>query len=94
MSATHIYQTGWVICFAAAAAFYYAVNLVFRAQVLPDGQGSSKLAFEHLADTEGYLEGEHVVEFPILGVQAENSVCSGHDSSTKKEDSGVGILTV
>ncbi|KAL2208362.1 NCS1 family nucleobase:cation symporter-1 [Sarocladium strictum] len=59
MSATHIYQTGWVICFAAAAAFYYAVNLVFRAQVLPDGQGSSNLAFEHLADTEGYLEGEN-----------------------------------
>ncbi|KAF4416061.1 NCS1 nucleoside transporter [Fusarium acutatum] len=87
MAATHIYQTGWVICFSAAAAFYYAVNLVFPAEVLPHGQATSNLAFEHLADTEGYLEGENVVEFPILGIQPEDSVCSGHESNTVKETS-------
>ncbi|SCV60317.1 probable uracil permease [Fusarium fujikuroi] len=56
MAATHIYQTGWVICFTAAAVLYHAVNLVFRAEVLPYGQATSELAFEHLAATEGYLE--------------------------------------
>ncbi|PNP61438.1 hypothetical protein FNYG_13833 [Fusarium nygamai] len=93
MAATHIYQTGWVICFSAAAAFYYAVNLVFPAEVLPHGQATSHMDFEHLADSEGYLEGENVVEFPILGIQPEDSVCSGHESSTK-ETSGAGILGV
>ncbi|KAF5639361.1 NCS1 nucleoside transporter [Fusarium sp. NRRL 52700] len=94
MAATHIYQTGWVICFSAAAAFYYAVNLVFGAQVLPHGQATSDLAFEHLADSEGYLEGEDIVEFPVLGIQQEDSVCSGQESSMVKETSGVGIMGV
>ncbi|CVL06975.1 related to uracil permease [Fusarium mangiferae] len=82
MAATHIYQTGWVICFTAAAVLYYAVNLVFRAEVLPYGQATSEFAFEHLAATEGYLEGENVVEFPILSLRAEDSLCSEHEIST------------
>ncbi|EWG47715.1 hypothetical protein FVEG_07764 [Fusarium verticillioides 7600] len=94
MAATHIYQTGWVICFSAAAAFYYALNLVFPAKVLPHGQATSHLGFEHLADSEGYLEGESVVEFPISGIQPEDSVCSSHESSTAKDTSGVDILGV
>ncbi|KAF4343145.1 uracil permease [Fusarium beomiforme] len=85
MAATHIYQTGWVICFAAAAAFYYAVNLVFPTEVLPHGQVTLDLAFEHLANTEGYLEGENIVEFPILGMQTEDSVGSCHESTTAKQ---------
>ncbi|KAF4501873.1 uracil permease [Fusarium agapanthi] len=94
MAATHIYQTGWVICFSAAAAFYYAVNLVFPPEVLPHGQATSDLAFEHLADSEGYLEGDNIVEFPILGIQPEDSVCSGHEDTAKETSAIKGQRTV
>ncbi|KAJ9500162.1 hypothetical protein H2202_004553 [Exophiala xenobiotica] len=64
-AAVHMYQTGWVICFAVAVTFYSAANLVLPAKVFPaghhEGAGAPK-NFESLAETEGYFIGETIIE--------------------------------
>ncbi|CRG91925.1 Uracil permease [Talaromyces islandicus] len=79
IAATHIYQTGWVICFAVAAVFYYIIDFVLPAQILPDGHNRHDLSFETLADTDGYLEGDAIVDFPLL---EEESVASTKEATT------------
>jgi NCS1 family nucleobase:cation symporter-1 len=64
-AAVHMYQTGWVICFAVAVTFYFAANLVLPAKVFPAGHHEGAAApknFESLAETEGYFIGETIIE--------------------------------
>lgn len=71
-AAIHIYQTGWVICFAVSVALYFAVNLALPAKVFPTGYESSPKAFELLAESEGYFAGESPIVFGVLsGVDSE-----------------------
>jgi NCS1 family nucleobase:cation symporter-1 len=60
----HIYQTGWVICFAVAVSFYFVLNYLLPARVFPAGHDSPK-TFEGLAETEGYFDGEPLVMFGV-----------------------------
>lgn len=86
IAATHIYQTGWVICFVVAAAFYYASSFFLKAQIVPSGREAPALGFETLAETEGYLDGDDPVEFASLGVHVgEEDVEYGSGSTTSKE---------
>lgn len=63
-AAIQIYHAGWIICFAVAASFYYAINVFLPARVYPDGiQRTTPMKFEELADSEGYLEGESIIAF-------------------------------
>ena len=66
IAATHIYQTGWVICFAVAFAFYFGITLALPNRVIPRGYHIEDKRFESLADTDGYLEGDSIVTFPVL----------------------------
>ncbi|KAI5247791.1 hypothetical protein E4T43_01700 [Aureobasidium subglaciale] len=64
--AKHLYQTGWVVCFAVAMFLYWVANLVFPAKVLPGDQGGArKPKFEELALTDGYLDGESFIEYGL-----------------------------
>lgn len=59
-----MYHAGWIICFAVAAAFFYAISWLLPPQVLPESlPGAGPLKFEELADAEGYLDGEVVITF-------------------------------
>lgn len=74
-AATEIYHTGWIICFAVAATFFYAINRLLPSQVYPESlQATVPLRFEELADAEGYLEGESVIEF--VTPKGEDSIVS------------------
>lgn len=72
-AAVHMYQTGWVICFAVAATFYYGVNRLFPPRVFPAGREGGLLdskAFESLAASEGYFDDEPVIEFGVTAGRA------------------------
>ncbi len=64
-AATEIYEMGWIVCFAVATSFYFAINLVLPARVVPDSgyQEVDPARFEALGATHGYLEGDSEVEF-------------------------------
>ncbi|KAI6878748.1 hypothetical protein KC360_g3607 [Hortaea werneckii] len=62
-AATHMYQTGWLLCFAMTATMYCTINLVARTDVLPNDQGVNRLKFEALAASDGYMQGDCVVAF-------------------------------
>ena len=66
IAATHIYQTGWVICFAVASVFYFGITLALPNQVIPQGYHPEDKRFELLAETDGYFEGDSIVAFPVL----------------------------
>jgi nucleobase:cation symporter-1, NCS1 family len=68
-AATHMYQMGWVLCFAVAATFYFGINFILPARVVPGGYDFNPKPFELFADTEGYLEGDALVEFRAVEVQ-------------------------
>lgn len=84
-AATKIYEMGWIITFFSASAFYYAVNMLLSAQVHPDGYSEtvSSKSFESYAATDGYLDGDALVEFPVLSVH-DGLVGSG-DSTASQE---------
>lgn len=68
--AVHVYQTGWVICFAVAAFLYYMLCRVLPRREPNDGTlAGTRLAFEELAETEGYFDGEHVIEYRITRLE-------------------------
>jgi NCS1 family nucleobase:cation symporter-1 len=69
-AAVHVYQTGWVICFAVAALLYFAACTVFPPKVFPSSAGLPK-KFEILAESDGYLDGEHRVEFRVDSSEGE-----------------------
>lgn len=66
VAATHIYQTGWVISFVVASTFYFGITLALPNRSLPQGYHLEDKRFELLADTDGYLEGDSIVAFPVL----------------------------
>jgi NCS1 family nucleobase:cation symporter-1 len=72
-----MYQMGWIICFAAAATFYFGANRILLAQVVPKGYNADPKQFEGFADTEGYLEGDSLVEFRGEGVLYDGVPRSG-----------------
>jgi hypothetical protein len=57
-----MYQMGWILCFAVAVTFYFVVNLVLPPQVVPSRYDANAKCFEGFAETEGYLEGDALVE--------------------------------
>ncbi len=83
-AATDIYQMGWIITFAAAAAFYFSVNLALPAKVNPDGYSDIPSRFEGFAATDGYLDGDALVEFPVLRVHEGRA--SGSVNSTPSNE--------
>lgn len=84
-AATHMYQMGWVLCFTVAAAFYFGINVLLPAQVVPDGCESDAKQFESFADTEGYLEGDALVEFRGLEIHNGQEPVSGSASFSVEE---------
>jgi NCS1 family nucleobase:cation symporter-1 len=64
IGAIEIYHSGWVICFAIAGSFYYAINVLLPPRIYPEGsQITGPMKFEGLAEAEGYLEGESIITF-------------------------------
>lgn len=55
-----------MICFVAAGAFYYVVQLVLPSKVIPDGHEIENIGYEEMAQTDGYLMGDAIVEFSVL----------------------------
>ncbi len=84
-AANYMYQMGWILCFAAAATFYFVVNLVLPPQVVPTGYDANAKHFEGFAETEGYLEGDALVEFQRSEVQDGEEPVSGSDSFRVEE---------
>ena len=85
-AAIHMYQTGWVICFAVAVAFYFAANLVMPAKVFPVGHEGASKGFESLAETEGYFDGE-----PLIG----SGVTTGREPEDRaSEGEGMSVVSV
>lgn len=72
-AAIHMYQTGWVICFAVAVTFYFLINMALPAKVFPIGHENNTKSFEQLAESEGYLDGEPIIRFRVVGMQGEHS---------------------
>ena len=82
--ATHIYQMGWIVCFAVASTFYFVISRILSPQVVPKGYDADAKQFEGFANTEGYLEGDSLVQFrgqEVLygGEQGSNSTRTGSD---------------
>jgi NCS1 family nucleobase:cation symporter-1 len=65
-AAIHMYQTGWVLCFATAAVFYLVTNRLLPARVLPEGHTGEERSFEKLAVNEGYFDDEKVIEWNVV----------------------------
>jgi nucleobase:cation symporter-1, NCS1 family len=84
-AAAHMYQMGWILCFMVAATFYFGINLALRAQVVPNGYDVNAKQFEGFADTEGYLEGDALVEFRGLEIQDGQEPASGSASFSVEE---------
>lgn len=84
-AATHMYQMGWVLCFTVAAAFYFGINVLLPARVVPDGYESDAKPFEGFADTEGYLEGDALVEFRGVEIHEGQEPVSGSASFSLEE---------
>lgn len=75
-----------MICFVAAGAFYYVVQLVLPSKVIPDGQEIENIGYEEMAQTDGYLVGDAIVEFPVLEArQGEGSRSTEGSILTSKE---------
>ena len=75
-AATHIYQTGWIVCIAVSMTLYFLFNLIAKPRIFPNGFESDEKRFEMLAENKGYLEGENMINFHISryeGQRAENS---------------------
>jgi nucleobase:cation symporter-1, NCS1 family len=63
-AARHMYQMGWVLCFAVSVVLYLLVNKFLPARVVPDGYpGADATTFEAFGETEGYLAGDEPIEF-------------------------------
>lgn len=74
--AIHVYQTGWVVCFAVASILYYASCRVLPRQAPKGGNlDGTPLSFEQLAETEGYFDGEQVLEYRLS--RLEGSIGDG-----------------
>jgi NCS1 family nucleobase:cation symporter-1 len=86
-AATHMYQMGWILCFAVAVSFYFGINLVLPVRVVPDGYDADSKKFENFADTEGYLEGDSLVEF--RGIEVQNGEEPASDSASFKVEDKV-----
>jgi nucleobase:cation symporter-1, NCS1 family len=80
-----MYQMGWVLCFTVAAAFYFGINVLLPARVVPDGYESDAKQFEGFADTEGYLEGDTLVEFRGVEIHEGQEPVSGSASFSVEE---------
>lgn len=77
--AKHLYQTGWVVCFAVAMCVYYVLCRVQPRQAHPtDSTLDSSMAFEQLAATEGYYDGEHRIAYEVSSLEGLTS----HESSS------------
>jgi NCS1 family nucleobase:cation symporter-1 len=82
--AKHLYQTGWVVCFAVAMFVYYALCRVSTRQVHPVGSTDDTLmSFEQLAKSEGYCEGEHRIHFGLSNLEG----LASHESSSSRVES-------
>lgn len=81
-AATHMTQTGWILCFAVAVTFYIASCVILPPKVFPAGhESTAKKGFEWLGETEGYFDGESYVEtFGIVEGQEES------DSQVSRDD--------
>ena len=73
-----MYQTGWVICFAVAATFYFLTSVAMPPKVFPLGHESTPKGFEMLAESEGYLDGEPRIAFRVVETEGEED----HESAT------------
>jgi NCS1 family nucleobase:cation symporter-1 len=62
-AAHHMYQLGWILCFAVASTLYFGSNFVLPARVTPEGHDADPKEFEGFGATEGYLEGDSMIEF-------------------------------
>jgi len=62
-AATHIYQMGWIVCFAVASTLYFVASPVLPPRGVPEAHHDDPKLFEGFAETEGYLEGDDLVEF-------------------------------
>lgn len=85
VAATHIYEMVWIITFFSASAYYFTANMLMPAQVQPDGYSEtiSSKAFESYAATDGYLDGDALVEFPM--VQVHDGLVGSGDSTASQE---------
>jgi NCS1 family nucleobase:cation symporter-1 len=75
---------GWIICFAVASTFYFVISRILSPQVVPQGYNADPQKFEGFANTEGYLEGDPMVEFRgqevlYVGEPGSNSTRTGSD---------------
>jgi NCS1 family nucleobase:cation symporter-1 len=84
-AANHMYQMGWILCFAVAVTFYFVVNLVLPPQVVPSRYDANAKCFAGFAETEGYLEGDALVEIQALEVQDGEESVSGSASFKVEE---------
>jgi NCS1 family nucleobase:cation symporter-1 len=82
--AKHLYQTGWVVCFAVAMCVYYVLCQVLPRQVHPMGTpANTPMIFEQLAESEGYCEGEHRIHFEFSTLEG----LASHESSSSRVES-------
>jgi nucleobase:cation symporter-1, NCS1 family len=79
-----MYQMGWVLCFAIASILYFSTNRILPAQVVPEGQNADSKQFEGFAESEGYLEGDSLVEFGRIGAEYEGEPVCGSASNVSK----------
>lgn len=84
-AALNMNKMGWVLCFAVAAGFYFVVVSVLPAQVTPGGYQADPKDFESFAVTDGYLEGDALIEFGIDTIQNVEDPESGRRSTTSNE---------
>ncbi|OAA59758.1 NCS1 nucleoside transporter [Niveomyces insectorum RCEF 264] len=80
-AARDIYQMGWLITFAAAFVFYVCANLAWPARVKPDGYSNVPDSYEGFARTDGYLDGDDLVEFPAVSIH-EGQILGSAESTT------------
>jgi NCS1 family nucleobase:cation symporter-1 len=84
MGAKHLYQTGWVVCFAVAMCVYYALCWVLPRQVHPmETTANVPMIFEQLAESKGYFEGEHRIHFELSNLEG----LASHESSSLRVES-------
>lgn len=69
LGAIHLYQTGWVVCFAVAAVLYFVSCQVFARQVVPAHYDKTESrTFESMAGAIEVNDGESDVGMETLSV--------------------------
>lgn len=92
----NMYKLGFILSTIMGMLVYYCICLVWPVQILPDGHAGEVLAFEELAKTEGFFEGETLEDITghhhldgVMPVEGSGVVTPTYEKSATADEKSV-----